>query len=49
MPNPQGLAILQGYPMPNNAPSSFPLASGGGQDAYHTNNFTNTVISPGIS
>ena len=45
-PNQYGLAILQGYPMPNFGTASFPVASGGGQDAYHTNNFVNNVVAP---
>ena len=44
---PYGLAILQGYPVPNNAPNSlYPLSAGGGQDAYHTNNFQVNTVSP---
>lgn len=35
-PNQYGLAILQGYPVPTST----------GQDAYHTNNFTNNVVAP---
>lgn len=46
-PNPFGLKILQGYPMPNySAPGGPSLASGGGQDAYHTNNYYFLGLSP---
>jgi len=40
-PDPYGLKILQGYPLPNYTKdaSLYPLAGGGGQDVYHTNNY----------
>ncbi|MEO6802801.1 MAG: carboxypeptidase-like regulatory domain-containing protein, partial [Granulicella sp.] len=48
-PSQFGLKILQGYPMPNNAPNNlFPLSGGGGQDAYHTNNYRFDGISPEV-
>lgn len=48
-PNPFGLKILQGYPMPNYAAPGGPsLASGGGQDAYHTNNYEFLGVSPEV-
>jgi hypothetical protein len=46
-PNAFGLKILQGFPMPNfAAPGGPSLASGGGQDAYHTNNYYFLGFSP---
>jgi hypothetical protein len=45
--SPYGLAILQGYPVPNATYAGGPaLAAGGGQDYTHVNNFAYNYVSP---